>query len=138
ENQFGKAPGRPAEMHFDVFDKGTPAFGGTAVRKQVTIYFFGLRDTEHYLDLLVYLPANATGPAPVLLQLGWIGNNLTVDDPGVKVGRTWNRETGRREPSTDGRRIGRLNVEPLIERGIGVATFNYNDVDPDALNALFG
>lgn len=135
ENQFGKAPGRPEAMHFDVFDKGTSAFGGTAIRKQVTIYF-GAGDKEPYLDLLVYLPAKATGPAPVLLQLGWIGNNLTVDDPGVKVGRSWNREENKRVPSTDGRRIGRLNVEPLIERGIGVATFNYNDVDPDALNAL--
>jgi hypothetical protein len=135
ENQFGRAPGRPQQMHFDVFDKGTPAFGGSALRKQVTIYF-GPGDTEPYLDLLVYLPAKASGPAPVLLQLGWIGNNLSVDDPGVKVGRTWNREEHKRVPSTDGRRIGRLNVEPLIERGIGVATFNYNDVDPDALDAL--
>ncbi len=36
----------------------------------------------------------------------------------------------------DGRRIGRLNVEPLLERGIGIATFNYNDVDPDAPNGF--
>src|SRR5437588_9960304 len=39
ENEYGRAPGRPAEMSFDVFDKGTPAMGGKAVRKQVTIYF---------------------------------------------------------------------------------------------------
>src|SRR5260370_27143418 len=28
ENQYGRAPGRPADMSFDVFDKGTPAMGG--------------------------------------------------------------------------------------------------------------
>src|SRR3954463_8806564 len=38
EIQFGKAPGKPADMHFDVFDKGTPVFNGTAIRKQVTVY----------------------------------------------------------------------------------------------------
>ena len=37
ENQFGRAPARPADMTFDVFDKGTPAYDGKAVRKQVTI-----------------------------------------------------------------------------------------------------
>ena len=39
ENQYGRAPGRPADMSFDVFDKGTPAFDGKATRRQVTIYF---------------------------------------------------------------------------------------------------
>src|SRR5258708_37241916 len=34
ENQYGRSPGRPAGMSFDVFDKGTPAFGGKALRKQ--------------------------------------------------------------------------------------------------------
>src|SRR5882672_5617246 len=37
ENQFGRAPaGRPMAMSFDVFDKGTPAFDGKAIRRQVT------------------------------------------------------------------------------------------------------
>ena len=39
ENQFGIAPGKPADMHFKVFDKGTPVFEGKAIRKQVTVYF---------------------------------------------------------------------------------------------------
>src|ERR1700722_19919586 len=30
ENQFGRSPGRPADMSFEVFDKGTPAFDGKA------------------------------------------------------------------------------------------------------------
>ena len=39
ENQYGRGPGRPAAMSFDVFDKGTPALDGKAIRRQVTIYF---------------------------------------------------------------------------------------------------
>ena len=36
--QFGVAPGRPADESFEVFDKGTPALNGKAIRKQVRIY----------------------------------------------------------------------------------------------------
>src|ERR1051326_7642098 len=39
ENEYGRAPGRPKDMTFDVFDKGTPVMDGKAIRKQVTIYF---------------------------------------------------------------------------------------------------
>src|SRR5881397_610297 len=31
ENQYGKSPDRPAAMHFNVFDPGTPAFDGKAI-----------------------------------------------------------------------------------------------------------
>src|SRR5213083_2906529 len=37
ENQYGRDPGRPAGMSFDVFDKGTPALDGKAIRKQITV-----------------------------------------------------------------------------------------------------
>src|SRR5438094_641076 len=41
ENQYGRAPGRPPAMTFDVFDKGTPAMEGKALRRQVTVYLTG-------------------------------------------------------------------------------------------------
>ena len=37
EDQYGKTPPKPADMTFDTFDKGTPAFDGKATRKQTTI-----------------------------------------------------------------------------------------------------
>jgi hypothetical protein len=141
ENQFGRVPGRPPALSFDVFDRGTPAFDGKAVRKQVTIYFTASR-TDHYLDLLLYLPAHARGPVPVLLELGWTANNIAVAaDPGVKVGRVWNAAAKKRVPAVPGSVRGRgpgrnLNVLPVLERGIGFAVFNYTDVEPDALDAL--
>jgi hypothetical protein len=136
ENQFGRAPGRPAGMTFDVFDAGTPAFDGRALRKQVTIYFTKDR-SDNYLDLVVYVPAKASGPAPLLLQVGWGPNNLAVDDAGVKVGRAWDARTKTRSPAVEGRVAGgRLDVMRLIDRGYGVATFNYSDIDPDSLDSL--
>src|SRR5262249_26339389 len=31
ENQYGRAPGKPKDLTFDVFDRGTPAMSGKAV-----------------------------------------------------------------------------------------------------------
>jgi len=135
EGQFGRAPVRPSDMSFEVFDKATPAFGGKATRRQVTIHL--TKDTAGpKLDLLVYLPAAATRPVPLLLNIGFTANNLAVDDPGVKVGAVWNPQQKQRVPATGARRGGLLNVLATIERGFAVATFNYADVDPDAPGAV--
>jgi hypothetical protein len=141
ENQYGRVPPRPPAMTFDVFDRGTSAFDGKALRRQVTIYFTASR-TENYVDALIYLPAHARGPSPVLLEFGWMGNNLAVaGDPGVKPGRQWDVAEGkhvaampRRDPA---RGVGRLdNIPQILERGYAVAVFNYTDVEPDALNGF--
>ena len=135
ENQYGRAPGRPAEMRFDVVEKGTPAFDGKAVRKQVTIHF-GEGESSPTMDLLIYLPADAKGPVPLLLNISFTANNLTVDDPAVKTGRIWDRDQHKRVPANAGRRFGVLPVLPTIERGFGIATFSYTDVDPDVAGAI--
>jgi hypothetical protein len=135
ENQFGRAPGRPKDMSFDVFDKGTAAFDGKAVRRQVTVYFSADKSGPQ-MDLLIYLPAGATKPAPLLLNVSFVANNVAVDDPGVKVGRRWDPREKKRVPATQPSRFGRLNVTNILSQGFGVATVNYSDIDPDALGAI--
>jgi len=129
ENQYGRSPGRPAGMSFDVFDKGTPALGGKALRRQVTVYFSADK-TGPKMDLLMYLPAGARKPAPLLLNLSFSANSNAVDDPGVKVGEVWGRDR-KRIPASQGMRFGRLNIDSFLARGFGVATVYYGDIDPD-------
>jgi hypothetical protein len=136
QNQFGRAPALPKDVSFEVFDQGTPAFDGRALRKQVTIYFSKEKANGPHADVLLYLPPNATAPVPLLLCANFSANNLAVDDPGVKVGRVWNAEQKQRVPATASRRFGRLNVVDTIERGLGIATVNYADFDPDAPGAI--
>ncbi len=129
EHQFGRSPGRPSGMSFDVFDKGTPALEGRALRRQVTIYFS--RDKAGpKMDLLLYLPAQARRPVPVLLNLSFTANSNAVDDPGVKPGEVWSRER-KRVPAPRGSNFGKLDVLPFLASGIGVATVYYGDIDPD-------
>ncbi len=135
ENEYGRSPDRPADMSFDVFDKGTPAMDGKAMRKQVTICF-NKDKSGPKMDLLIYLPAGAAKPAPLLLSLGFTGNNLAVKDPGVKVGQIWDKKQKQRVPATGGFGFGGLNVLPVLDKGFGIATFNYTDIDPDALGCV--
>ena len=133
ELQYGRAPGPPKALRFDVFDPGTPALDGKALRRQVTVRFTG-DSAGPKMDLLLYLPAGARGPVPVLLDASFTANSSTVDDPGVKPGEIWSRE-GKRVPAPKGN-FGRLNVLPFLEAGIGVATVYYGDIDPDFKDGL--
>ena len=134
DNQFGRAPGRPADMTFEVFDKGTPAFDGKAVRKQITIYLSKDKSGPK-IDLLEYLPATAKGPSPLLLNVSFSANSSAVDDPGVKRGEIWGQDH-KKVPATAGRSFGKLPVAKFIDAGYGVATFYYGDVDPDFLGGV--
>ena len=118
ENQFGSSPGRPAGISSDVFDKGTPVFDGKAVRKQVTVYFSPNKNGPK-MDLLIYVPTNATKPVPLFFQLSFTANSNAVDDPGIKPGEIWNRDKNRVPAPKDGR-FGSLKVLPFIEAGFGV------------------
>jgi len=138
--QFGKAPVKPADLLFDVFDKGNVVFDGKAIRKQVTIYF--TKDTTDLkVDVLLYLPANRQQKVPLLLNISFSPNNIVVDDPGVKEGLVWPREGkgNRRVPATRDRggppRQG-VPIENMITSGIGFATLYYGDIEPDLKNGI--
>jgi hypothetical protein len=132
ENQYGRAPeGKPRDLKFDVFDPGTPAMSGKALRRQVMVHFTPAQKA----DLVLYLPANATKPVPVLLALNFSANASIFDDPGVKAGEVWNREK-KRVPAQRGGGLGRMKIDGLLEAGIGVAGIYYGDIDPDFAGGL--
>jgi hypothetical protein len=129
QNQFGRSPKRPGWMSFDVFDKGTPAFDGKAIRRQITIYF-SQDKAGPKADVLLYVPKKTRKPVPVLLNISFAANSSVVDDPGVKRGEIWNREK-KRVPAPEHTNFGKLNVLPILDQGIGIATAYYGDIDPD-------
>ncbi len=134
ENEYGRSPEAPKDMTFNVFDKGTPVFDGKAVRKQVTVYF--TKDTSNYkMDILIYLPANATKPVPLFLNVSFSPNASVTADPGVKKGFVWGRD-GKKVPATRGGQFGSLNVDQFISQGIGVATIYYGDIEPDFASGI--
>jgi hypothetical protein len=133
--QYGRAPGRPADESFDVLEKGTPALNGKAIRKQVTIYLSKDKSGQA-IHLVLYLPAAVKRPVPMLLSINFGAVQNAVDDPGITAQQVWDAKTNTRIMPPAGRGFGRLNVGPLLDAGFGVATFYYGDVDPDYLNGF--
>lgn len=131
ENQYGRAPGRPAGMTFEAFDKGTPAFDGKAICKQITVHF----SADNKMDLLLYLPAHAQKPVPFLLNIAFSANSNTVDDPGVRPGEVWGPDK-KKIPASQGRKFGKIDVPRLIDAGFGFGTIYYGDIDPDFLGGI--
>jgi hypothetical protein len=128
--QFGRAPGRPDGLAFDVYEKDAPAFGGKAKRKQVRIRF--AKNGGPVLNLAVYTPAAAAKPVPALLAINFGANAATVDDPGVSPGLVWSAKDHKRMPYVPGgRTFGHIDPVPLLDAGFGFAAFCYGDVDPD-------
>jgi hypothetical protein len=131
ENEYGRAPGRPPAMTFDVLDKGTPAMGGKALRKQVTIHF-SADPAGPKEDMVIYLPPNATKPVPLVLTLNFSPNSSIFDDPEIRLGEMWSRDK-KKVPATRGGGLGRLNIDKIVAAGFGVAGIYYGDIDPDFL-----
>lgn len=134
EIQFGKAPARPAEMSFKVFDKGTQAFDGKALRKQVTIYL--TKDTtDNKLNLVIYTPAAARGSVPLLMNMSFSAYNQIIPDSGLRVGDIWTKE-GKRIKAEQPSAFGKMNIVQFLDAGIGFATAYYGDIEPDFKNGI--
>jgi hypothetical protein len=128
--QYGRAPGRPKDESFDVVEKDTPALKGKAIRKRVDVHL-SAKPGSPVIHLVEYLPAGAKKPVSMLLCISFSAPSNSVDDPELPVGEVWDPKTHTKIPANKARAFGKLNVESVLDAGIGVATFYYGDVEPD-------
>jgi len=131
-NIYGHDPAAPASLRYRVFDVDEHALGGKAVRKQVSVWFSPDRDTPRE-DLLIYLPAGAKGPAPLILSLNFTGNHTVIGDPGIRLPIVWDEKThlAHRAPESSRGSSTQFQVEETLARGYGFATIYYQDIEPD-------
>ena len=127
--QYGKTPPAPNSLSFEVFEKESEALNGIAIRRQVRLYLTE-NSKAHPMDLLIYLPKNSNGKVPLFFTISFTANNLTVDDPGVRVGEIWTSD-GKKVKADQPSRFRATNVEQFIDAGYGFATVYYGDIDPD-------
>lgn len=137
EQVYGKAPERPADMHYELQDTDTTGLGGRAIRKQVTIYLTAGKEGPK-MDLLLYLPRYQDKPVPVFLGLNFYGNQTIHADPGILLSTAWMRDNAdfgiidnKATEASRGVRYPRWPVEKILERGYGLATVYCGDIDPD-------
>lgn len=134
EEEYGKMPDAPENLSFNVFDQGTPVFSGKAIRKQITVYL--TKDTsDHKMEILIYLPADARGPVPLFLNIGFSANSSITDDPGVKQSYIWGKNAVK-VPAPKAGQFGRVNIDPFISQGIAYGNIYYGDIEPDFGNGV--
>lgn len=134
---YGKMPGKPAGMSFQVENLDDKALNGLATRKQVLVRF-GASAKSPSMEILLYVPNAPRGPVPAFLGLNFNGNQSVHSDPGIRLNQSWmrdNKETGvvnnRATEASRGVQSSRWAVESILKRGYALATIYYGDIDPD-------
>lgn len=133
---YGRRPGRPDGMSWEVFDCDPQALEGTATRKQVRVHFTGQKDGPG-MDILIYLPNAAARPSPAFIGLNFRGNHAIHNDPKIRLPTSWMRAD---RATTDGHKASeagrgaassRWPVAKILAKGYALATIYYGDIDPD-------
>lgn len=137
EHVFGSLPPQIPRLRTRVRSSVDDAIGGKALRREVTVFF---TDDDHgpQMDLLIYTPKSATGPVPAFLGLNFNGNHSIESDPRLHITESWVRnskelgiEDNRANEKSRGTEASRWSVERIIDRGYGLITIYYGDIDPD-------
>ena len=126
---YGRRPGRPKALRFEVTKKDEDALGGKARRREVRIHFTS-EENGPSMNMLLYLPAKAKGPTPAFLGLNFRGNPTVSKDPGITL-RKSDKESDR------GKSSGRWQADMVIDRGYALATIWYGDIEPDDKRSAF-
>jgi hypothetical protein len=133
---YGKSPGRPADMTFEVFEQSENAVNGTASRKQIAVYFDKQKTVR--MDVLVYLPKQTKRPVPVFLGINFNGNQAVYNDPAIRITPSWLRDNPTRgvvknhaTEASRGTNASQWQLEKILAAGYGLATIYYGDIDPD-------
>jgi hypothetical protein len=130
---YGQMPGKPTELTFRV-GPSVAILDGKATRKEVVIDLGAAAPAIH---LLVYLPKR-DGKVPVFVGLNFLGNQSVDPDPRIPLTANWvsnDKQLGitnnRTNDQTRGKQAARWQIPLVLERGYGLATAYYGDIDPD-------
>ncbi|HEU4455563.1 MAG TPA: hypothetical protein VFR81_21040 [Longimicrobium sp.] len=107
---YGRSPGRPEGLRFEVLQDDSTALDGAATLRRVAIHS-RQEGREHTFELILMLPNRPLGRSPVFLLLN-------------------NRPPSNTDP-TRGVKSGFWPAEEVIARGFGIAAIQNNDLAPD-------
>ncbi|WP_317171962.1 glucuronyl esterase domain-containing protein [Zobellia nedashkovskayae] len=133
---YGKVPALLDEYSFKVIEQDNNALGGKAQRKQIAV---GIKKNNRSLNfnILLYLPIGNEN-APVFLGYNFHGNHTVTDDPNVIITEAWNENNEdlkiRNNKATEASRGVRMNrwaIDKMLDKGYGIATVYYGEIDPD-------
>ena len=134
---FGYKPDANPVLRTSIRSEVSDALGGKAIRREITVHFTD-GDSGPSMDILVYTPADASGPVPTFLGLNFHGNHSIDPDPAIHITESWVRNDKNRgnvdhkaTEKSRGRSSSRWPAEAIVSRGYGLAVIYYGDIDPD-------
>jgi hypothetical protein len=110
ENVFGRSPGPPERLRFQLLEEDPQALGGAATLRRVAVVS-SQAGRNHSFELTIFLPNSTSGPSPVFLLL----NNRSIA----------NTDPVRRK------RAEFWPAEEIIARGYGIAALQVAELAPD-------
>jgi len=132
---YGRSPSPPAAMRPAVVESDPRALGGLATRRQVRVLLDGTENGPAF-EILLYVPNAASRPVPAFLGLNFGGNHTVHPDPAIRLSTAWMREgpgvaDHRATEASRGTAAASWPVERILDRGYGLATVYYGDLEPD-------
>lgn len=131
---YGRVPATAPKVRFEVVESGTSVLEGAATRKHVVLRW-GDGAEAPQANLVVYLPANAHAPVPVLLHLVFFGGlptaATTVPPPAANA--TAKSEGASATTAAPARPRGAETgpVAEVLRRGYAYATIRYTEIEGD-------
>jgi dienelactone hydrolase len=133
---YGAIPAAPGKVQTKVLGEHRDFLGGKATLKLLTLEI-GAGAHAPRIDLLLVVPNERRGPAPVFLAMNFCGNHALTDDARVPLARGWLYDSCKgctNHTATDAARGGQAQDWPLAEiigQGYALAAFYSGDIDAD-------
>ena len=118
---YGRVPASAPKARFEVVEAGTPALNGVASRKHV-IGHFGDGPKATTVNLMIYRPASAKGPLPLVLHITF-GGDPSLQPPVAPAvpGRPAPRRFNDAGP-----------IAEILGHGYAYAILRYTEIQPDS------
>ena len=134
---YGHTPKLSIRLRAEAIATRKDALDGLASRVLVRLRFFDDPGAPH-IDLMLYVPNEATAPVPVFLGLSFYGNASVENDPSIPLPEGWMHPfsgpavvNNRATESLRGVAAESWPILLALQRGYGVATCYYGDLEPD-------
>ena len=131
---YGRSPAA-CEIQYKTVSEKRDAINGKATRREVDVTMLtGSRSTT--MRLLIYTPKSSSN-VPVFIGLNFQGNHTIDAADDISITKNWVRNRGdvKNNQATESTRGtaagGRWPIETIIDRGYGLVTIYYGDIDPD-------
>lgn len=132
---FGKVPNIKGIPRWKVLNTNYKALGGRAIRRQVRLW--PKSDySDYFIDVQLYLPITAiNSPVSLFLGIALLPNYTVYNDPENEKPDSILIADGIRVPAyKNGAKSDFWQLDMILKRGYGLATFCHQDLSPDTKN----